>query len=153
MSEPELRVTMEQVEGLEFRVRFDWEEAGELLLDEPEPLGHRRGPNATRLLAAAVGNCLTASLAFCLHRSRATVQGLTTTVTGQVVRNDKNRLRVGNLDVRIQLPAGVEGAALERCLGMFEDFCTVTASIRQGIPVAVEVVDAAGTPVHNTPVG
>ena len=151
MSEQELKVTVEQVEGLEFRVRFDWEEAGELLLDEPEPLGHRRGPNASRLLAAAVGNCLTASLAFCLQRSRAAVQGLTTTVTGQVVRNDKNRLRLGGFDVRIQLPAGVEGVALERCLGMFEDFCTVTASIRQGIPVAVQVVDATGTPVHTTP--
>ena len=33
---------------------------------------------------------------------------------------------------------------MERCLGQFEDFCVVTQSVRQGIPVTVEVVDAAG---------
>jgi hypothetical protein len=32
----------------------------------------------------------------------------------------------------------------ERCLEQFEDFCIVTQSIRQGIPVSVSVVDAIG---------
>ena len=34
---------LEQQEGFEFRVRFDWPGVQELLLDEPEPLGRRRG--------------------------------------------------------------------------------------------------------------
>ena len=139
MSEQELKVTMEQVSGFELKVRFDWEGAGELVVDEGEPLGHGRGPNPSRLLAAAVGGCLTASLFFCLQRSRAAVEGLQTTVTGRVERNAKNRLRIGGFDVRIQLPVGVDEAALQRCLGLFEDFCTVTASIREGIPVEVKV--------------
>jgi uncharacterized OsmC-like protein len=153
MSEGELKVTMEQVAGLEFRVRFDWEGAGEITADEPEPLGRGHGPNASRLLAAAVGNCLTASLFFCLQRSRAATEGFQTTVTGRIERNERNRLRIGGFDVTIELPAGIDPAALGRCLGMFEDFCTVTASIRQGIPVSVRVVDAAGATVHSTPAG
>lgn len=148
MSEHGITVTMEQVSGLEFKVRFDWETAAELVLDEPEPIGRRRGPNAARLVAAAVGNCLTASLVFCLQRARVPAEGFRTTVRGELVRNEGNRLRIGGFDVRIELPEGLEPDAIGRCLGLFEDFCIVTASVRQGIPVNVEVVDAAGAAVH-----
>jgi len=148
MSDEKLTVTMEQVSGLEFRVRFDWDTAAELVLDEPEPIGNRRGPNATRLVAAAVGNCLTASLAFCLQRARVPSEGLRTTVTGQMVRNENKRLRIGGFEVRIELPEDLDPASATRCLGLFEEFCIVTASVRQGIPVSVEVVDANGETVH-----
>jgi hypothetical protein len=33
---------------------------------------------------------------------------------------------------------------LERVLGSFEAFCTVTQSVREGIPVAVSVFDSRG---------
>jgi hypothetical protein len=50
MSEPlTFGVEVEQREGFEFRVRFDWPQVPELVLDEPEPLGKARGPNAARL--------------------------------------------------------------------------------------------------------
>src|SRR5512138_3209023 len=35
-------VEVEQQEGFEFRVRFDWPQVAELLRDEPEPLGKAR---------------------------------------------------------------------------------------------------------------
>ncbi len=146
MAEPhELSVTVEHLQGLEFKVRFDWPEAGELLMDEPEPTGHRRGPNASRLLAAAIGNCLSASLLFCLQRSKVAISGASTTVSGHIIRNEQGRLRVDGFAVRIHLPVGSgERERLERCLGLFEDYCIVTASVRRGIPVAVEVVDRDG---------
>lgn len=67
-------------------------------------------------------------------------------VTGSMVRNEKGRMRIGGMTVRLQIDAG-EGQAsrMQRCLDLFEDYCVVTASIRGGIPVQVEVVDQDGT--------
>jgi organic hydroperoxide reductase OsmC/OhrA len=142
-------IQLQQEEGFDFRVKFDWPGNAELLLDEPEPLGHRHGPNAARLIAAAVGNCLSASLVFCLRTKFKQDPGpLHASVTGRIVRNERGRLRIGGLEVKIQL-AQDAGALqhLERCLQQFEDFCIVTESVRGGIPVSVEVLDASGRPV------
>ena len=96
-------------------------------------------------MAAAVGNCLSASLLFCLQKSRAELEGeVATTVTGRVERNERGRLRLAGLDVQIRLPVAGEERAVRRCLGLFEDFCVVTESVRSGIPVEVEVVDREG---------
>ena len=143
-------LTLEQEEGFDFRVKFDWPGNADLLLDEPEPLGHRHGPNAARLIAAAVGNCLSASLVFCLKTKFKQNPGpLRARVTGQLARNERGRMRIGGLAVRIELAEGAEVLQhLERCMAQFEDFCVVTESIRQGIPVDVEVVDASGRTLH-----
>jgi uncharacterized OsmC-like protein len=143
-------IHLEQEQGFDFRVRFDWPDNAELLLDEPEPLGHRHGPNAARLVAAAVGNCLSASLVFCLRSKFKQDPGpLRASVTGQLARNEHGRLRIGGLSVRIELAeAAVDLKHLDRCIQQFEDFCVVTESIRHGIPVSVEVVDKDGNKVH-----
>ena len=143
-------ITLQQEEDFDFRVKFDWPDNADLLLDEPEPLGHRHGPNAARLVAAAVGNCLSASLVFCLKTKFKQNPGpLRASVTGQLARNERGRMRIGGLSVRIELAEGAQALQhLERCMGQFEDFCVVTESIRHGIPVAVEVVDASGRTLH-----
>ena len=118
-------------------------------MDEPPPLGERNGPNASRLLAAAAANCLSASLMYCLAKEEVPAHSVKTEATCTLVRNEKKRLRIGRLDIRIT--AGRELLAskkLERCMQLFEEFCVVTASLREGIPVAVEVVDEAGAVLH-----
>jgi organic hydroperoxide reductase OsmC/OhrA len=140
---------LEQLGGYEFKVKFDNVAFAELLLDEPAPLGGDKGPNASRLIGAAVANCLSASLMFCLAgKFKQQLGPLHTRVHGELVRNPQNRLRIGRLDVTIQL---AEGAAdvqhLDRCLAQFEDFCVVTESVRHGIAVGVRVVDANGAEV------
>jgi len=142
--EPKFTISMEQVQDFEFRVKFDWADAADLLLDEPAPIGGNKGPNASRILGAAVGNCLTASLLFCLQKSRVETTGMKTTVTGRMARNDKGRLRVGGFDVRIAVEGLADPSRAQRCLELFEDFCVVTASVKQGVPVQVEVVDESG---------
>jgi organic hydroperoxide reductase OsmC/OhrA len=139
-------VELESREGYEFVARFDEPKGAELLLDEPPPLGAGRGPNAARLVAAAVANCLSASLLFCLRGKFKQHPGpLRATATGTLVRNEKGRYRIGGIDVVLSLGAPQGALAhLERCLEQFEDFCIVTESVRRGIPVSVKVLDEAG---------
>jgi uncharacterized OsmC-like protein len=142
--EAQLTVSMEQIEDFEFKVKFDWDNVPELTMDEPEPIGQRRGPNASRVLAAAVGNCLTASLLFCFQKSRVELTGMKSTVKGTLARNEKKRLRIGGFDVSITVEGLSDPAKAQRCLELFEEFCVVTASVRNGVRVNVEVVDESG---------
>lgn len=139
MDEKQISVTLERLSNFEFKVSFD--ACGqEFLMDEPEPIGGGHGPNAVRVLSAAIGNCLTASLLFCLQKARANAGGLKTTVTSTIVRNESGRFRVGRSDVTIEADLQDEDLnKVGRCLGLFEDFCIVTAAVRQGIDVGVKV--------------
>lgn len=145
MSElPGFTFTLEQQEDYAFLVRFS-DEVPALLTDEPPPLGKGAGPNPSRLLAAAVANCLMASLLFSLRKFKNETGKVTATVTGRMVRNDKGRLRVGEVSVDIRLGVAAETLQhLDRALDQFEDFCVVTQSVRGGFPVTVSVTDAAG---------
>ena len=138
--EPAHRFTIEveQIDGFEFRVRFDKPQHAEVRLDEPAPLGHDAAPNAVRLLAAAVGNCLAASLVFCAQRRGAALAHVRAEVGVEVVRNEARRLRVGRITVTLDAP-GADAEALAACLPTFEDFCVVTQSVREGIEVDVRV--------------
>lgn len=122
-------------------VAFDEPGVAPLTLDEPPPLGAGEGPTPARLLGAAVGGCLGASLVFCMRKARVDVSGLHTHVTGTLARNERGRLRVSAIRVRLEpvVPAE-QHDRVPRCLALFEDFCTVTQSVRQSIDVQVEVV-------------
>lgn len=136
----EFSISIEQITDFEFRVKFDGPQHPHLLMDEPPPLGQDAGPNPSRVLAAAIGNCLSASFLFCSRRAGLVVDRIHTDVRVQVVRNEARRLRVGKVDVVID-PNLDEATAdkAARCASIFEDYCTVTQSIRQGIPVNVTV--------------
>jgi organic hydroperoxide reductase OsmC/OhrA len=145
-------LTLEQEKGYEFRVKFDWPGVADLVLDEPEPLGGKRGPNAARLVAAAVANCLSASLVFCMQGKFKQKPGpIKARATGTLERNERGRYRIAGIEVAIALSDKVGVIQhFDRCAEQFEDFCIVTESIRKGIPVSVSVKDAAGRVVHET---
>lgn len=133
-------IEVEQEENFRFVVDFGLDGVDILETDEPRPLGEGKGPNPARLLAAAVGNCLAASLLFCLRREDVEPEGIRAVVTGTMTRTARGRLRIGQLDVVLHVdgPSGSE-SAMDSCLEQFEDFCIVTESVRKGIDVMVEV--------------
>jgi uncharacterized OsmC-like protein len=135
-------IHVEQLEGFAFRTRFDKQHYVDLLTDEPSPLGKDSGPNPARLLAAAVGNCLSASLLFCLSKAGISAH-VDAAVAVELVRNERKRLRIGSIDVTLHTKLPDNAAALEGCLDLFEDFCVVTESVREGLDVRVHVTTAA----------
>jgi uncharacterized OsmC-like protein len=144
--EDTFEVTLTREDRYRFRVDFGDGRGATFQMAEPEPLGEGSGPNAARVLAAAIGNCLSASLLFCLDKARVDVSDMRTKVTGSIVRNEKGRLRLGPLNVRLEPGLGEDSPTrFERCLEIFEEFCIVTASARSGLDVDVRVEAPAAT--------
>ena len=149
MSDASFTVTVEQESDYVFRVAFDDTGIPDLMTDEPAPLGGGSGPNPSRLLVAAVANCMSASLLFALRKFKNSPGRLVTTATATMGRNAEGRLRVAKIDARIRLPDAVESyVQLPRILQQFEQFCVVTESVRHGVEVDVQVLDAEGKPLH-----
>ena len=144
MSEKQIAVRLTQRSDYQFDTAFGGGVA-ELRVDEPPPLGQGAGPSPMQLLCAAVGNCLAASLLFALRKYKQSPEPITCEVAADEGRNADKRLRVLGMTARLTL--GVPAARLEhldRVLATFEEFCTVTASVRGAIPVVVTVFDSTG---------
>jgi uncharacterized OsmC-like protein len=148
MDEKGFEVALRLEGGYRFSVDFEGGAASELMVDEPPPLGEGSGPNAARLLGAAIGNCLAASLLFCLKRARVEVADLEASVKGTMARNEKGRLRIRDVAVELR-PGGIaeeDLPRLRRCMEVYEDFCIVTQSVRDGLDVRVSVEPAGQIP-------
>ena len=144
VSEKQISVTLTQQHDYRFDIRFD-DNMPVLTTDEPAPLGTGLGPSPVQLLCAAVGNCLSDSLLFALRKFKQSPEPLRCEVQAEVGRNVDGRMRVLNMLATLHL--GVPAAQLEqleRVLGQFEGFCTVTQSVGQGIPIQVRVLDVDG---------
>lgn len=60
------------------------------------------------------------------------------------MRTERGRLRIGGLRVRLAPELSVEQRGrIGRCLDLFQDFCIVTESVREGIAVDVQVESAS----------
>ena len=131
---------MKLIQGYKFQAKFDAADIPDLLVDESKPLGENSGPNPTRLLAVAVGHCLSSSLIFCLSKARIKVKNLETTVKATHERTEEGRLRIRKLEVQMRLDVDENDKnRAARCIGIFENYCTVTQSVRKGIDVTVNV--------------
>jgi organic hydroperoxide reductase OsmC/OhrA len=140
LSEPVV-TKLRSIKGYSFNVEFDLKGMLSLVVDETKPIGNGAGPNPTRLLSAAVGHCLSSSLLFCLTKAKIEPKNIETTVTTNIARNEEGRLRVKTIDVQIRLDVDEkDNLLLPRCLKIFENYCTVTESVRKGIEVKVNVV-------------
>lgn len=147
----EFTLTLTQESDYVFRIAFDDTAIPDLITDEAAPLGTERGPNPSRMLVAAVANCLSASLLFALRKFKNTPGTLVTRARATLGRNPTGRLRVQHIAVTLELPEALaDYQQAERLLAQFEHFCVVTGSVRDGVTVEVDVRDRDGVLVHHS---
>ena len=141
-------VTLSLQSGFRFEVDFGLTGVPRLSTDAMPPLGRGSGPDSEMLLMAAVGNCLSASLAFSLRKFKNDDVPIRTTVDATLARDERGRLRVRSLAVDIHLGVPANTLRLvDRAVAQYEDFCTVTQSVRVAIPVTVRVIDSSGAEI------
>jgi organic hydroperoxide reductase OsmC/OhrA len=138
-----IRLTLHR--GLAFDVDFGLEGVPALTTDVAPPLGEARGPDSELLLVAAVANCLAGSLAFALRKYRNDPVGLSATASAALARNELGRLRIQAIRVEMHLASpAADFRLLDRALAQYEDYCTVTQSVKAAIAVEVRVFDSEG---------
>jgi hypothetical protein len=49
---------------------------------------------------------------------------------------------------RYAFEVSLDWERVRRCFGLFEDYCVVTAGVRNGIPVSVVIVDPSGEELY-----
>jgi len=139
MTESEV-TTLNLIDGYKFRADFSVLGVPSLVVDELVPIGVGAGPSPSLLLSVAVGHCLSSSLLFCLQKARIKVIDLKTTIEANKAKSPEGRLRVASIEVKIQLSVNEEDKTrVHRCLEIFENYCTVTQSVIQGIKVNVNI--------------
>jgi len=139
---PAFKVSLELLEDYVFKVDFD--EMGYIITDEAPPLGKGEGPNPSRLVATAVANCLSASLIFALSKKKQKPKNVKARAEGNLHRvNGLWRIEKINVSLHVDTD-GIDKTILNDVLGIFEDYCIVTQSIREGIPVSLSVNDLKG---------
>ncbi|MFX1502494.1 MAG: OsmC family protein [Promethearchaeota archaeon] len=106
------------------------------------------GPNPSRMLALGILGCLSASFIFCLQKKNFKVDDFKGDAEVTIVRNESGFWRVKKIDVDIKPKIG-DPETLKRakqCLkttkdgiSFFEQYCTVTQSVRRGVEVNVNI--------------
>ncbi len=141
MPDEVVTVALRQEDGFRFSVDFGGVPAGAWTVDENPPLGGGAGPSPSQTLAAAIGHCLSSTLLDCLRRARVPTRHVATEVHATRGRNAAGRLRILRMSatVRAEPVDPADRPRMDRCVAVFEEYCTVSASVRQGIPMDVTV--------------
>jgi uncharacterized OsmC-like protein len=132
------KVNLELVKDMIFKWDLGLPKVGECFIDETNhDLDEMIGPDPSRLLASAILGCLSASFVFCLQKRNLKLDDFKAEAEILIERNEKKLLRVKEINVSLN-PQTTDPIVLKRinqCKKMFEQYCTITESVRAGIDV------------------
>ena len=123
----------------------------ELFLDETNAAPSEKvGVTPARLLGMSVMGCLSSSFLFCMSKRQFTPDEFHAEAEVIAGRNEEGRLRIQEIKVNLypKFSDPEAKSRLEECKKIFEKFCTVSASVREGIQITTNIIedDAAADP-------
>jgi organic hydroperoxide reductase OsmC/OhrA len=107
--------------------------------DEPDPVGDNSGPSTPALLGSALGHCLSAALLEALRHAHVDVSGCETDAVAVVIPNEQGLPRIDHVAVTIRPRIPERSHKADHCADIFQNYCTVTQSVKRGVDVRVHV--------------
>ena len=136
-----MKVTLKYSENLHFTAsarHFDG-----IHLDEPESFhGNDIGPSPVEYFLIGIGGCLGSTFTYCLKKQGIKIDALDVVVDGQLKHlGPKMSLQLVNIEAELIITAkdGESSGKIEQCIKTFRDYCIVSNSITQGVPLDVTV--------------
>ena len=112
-------------------------------IDEPESFhGTDLGPSSVEYVLIGIGGCLGSSFIYCLQKKKIEIENLEIEIDGKLKHTGpKMNLRLVNVDVQLIFTPkkGKQLEIINQCIKKFFDYCVVSNSIIQGIPINVSV--------------
>lgn len=142
MPESQVKVKLSLEKDMIFKCDLGDLRIKDCIIDETNKIeSEMLGPDASRLLAMAVLGCLSASFIFCFSKRDFTIEDLEAEAIVTIFRNEKGFVRVKKIDVNIN--PEIKNLEIQKranqCKKMFEQYCTISASVREGIDINVNV--------------
>lgn len=113
----------------------------DLNIDEPASFhGTNLGPSAVEYLLIGIGGCLGTTFIYCLQKRNIELESFEVEVDGKLTHTGpKMHLRLVNIIVNLKYKPKEETSAveIEECVEEFKEFCIVTNSIANGMPIDV----------------
>lgn len=134
-----LKITLDYSEKLHFTASARNFE--DIHVDEPESFhGSNLGPSSVEYILIGIGGCLGSSLIYCLQKKKVQVDELSLIVEGIIKHvGPKMHLKLIEINVEINFKAKKTfSQEVENCLNVFQDYCVVTNSLLNGIPINVK---------------
>ena len=136
------KVGLSLEKGMIFKCDLGQMKVKDCYIDEEHPEEvDMLGPNPSRMLGMAILGCLSASFIFCLQKKEFKVDDLKAEAEVSIARNEKGFWRVKKIGVNIKPKINDPDTKkrADQCKKMFEQYCTVTQAVREGIDVEVNL--------------
>lgn len=146
-------IDMHFVEGYQFQTQAHEGQqlhGAPFLSDEPDPVGAASAPATPALLATAVAHCLSASLLETGRRARVPITGIRTRATAVVEPNAEGNPRIARIEVDLAPSLEHDHPRKQRCEEVFQNYCTVSSSLKSAIDIDVNVRWLISAPVNAT---
>ncbi|MGV9173528.1 MAG: OsmC family protein [Promethearchaeia archaeon] len=114
-------------------------------MDEPESFhGTNKGPSPVEYFLLGIGGCMASTFVFCCQKNEIEIHDISITIDGQLTHREdrENLLQFQKIEGYIMfIPKHGEQnkQAIKQCINDFQKYCVVSNSLRQGIPLSVNV--------------